>query len=163
MNKKAIIIWTALTGAFVCAIFVHSMMPADISSDESAYAMGVLGSLLDRVGFGGAELTERLIRKSAHYIEYTVLGILLAITIDKWKMRGERKWFRIGLLGIVIPFIDETIQLFSPGRSSQTTDMWIDIGGVATGILLVELIRKIRDKGKKKPRKRGRYNEMSSM
>ena len=35
---------------------------------------------------------------------------------------------------------DETIQLFSPGRSSQVTDVWIDFAGVVTGTLLAAFL-----------------------
>ena len=38
---------------------------------------------------------------------------------------------------------DETIQLFSPGRSSQVTDVWIDFAGVVTGTLLAFLVQAI--------------------
>ena len=38
---------------------------------------------------------------------------------------------------------DETIQLFSLGRSSQVTDVWIDFAGVVTGTLLVFLVQAI--------------------
>ena len=38
---------------------------------------------------------------------------------------------------------DETIQLFSLGRSSQVTDVWIDFAGVVTGTLLAFLVQAI--------------------
>jgi len=36
----------------------------------------------------------------------------------------------------VIPLLDETIQLFVPGRSGQVGDIWIDCFGVVFGTLL---------------------------
>lgn len=35
---------------------------------------------------------------------------------------------------------DETIQLFSQGRSSQVTDVWLDSAGVLAGILAALLL-----------------------
>ena len=32
--------------------------------------------------------------------------------------------------------LDETIQRFIPGRSSQVTDVWIDMAGVVSGALI---------------------------
>lgn len=31
---------------------------------------------------------------------------------------------------------DETIQIYSPGRSSQVTDVWLDSAGVLAGVLI---------------------------
>lgn len=33
-------------------------------------------------------------------------------------------------------FLDETIQLFVPGRSGQISDVWVDLLGAAVGIVL---------------------------
>ena len=37
--------------------------------------------------------------------------------------------------GVLTALTDETIQLFSEGRSSQVTDVWLDSAGVLAGIL----------------------------
>lgn len=143
MRSRSKILWTALTGAVILGIFVQSMMPADLSGEESTYALGVIGNILDKVGWPNAALTEHFLRKSAHFAEYMLLGILLSVAIGRWDFTGEKKWFRIALTEVLVPFLDETIQLFVPGRSSQTTDIWIDICGVTAGVLLVHLIRMI--------------------
>ena len=36
--------------------------------------------------------------------------------------------------------MDETIQRFIPGRSSQVTDVWIDMGGVVFGALVALVV-----------------------
>ena len=143
MRSRSKILWTALTGAVILGIFVQSMMPADLSGEESTYALGVIGNILDKVGWPNAALTEHFLRKSAHFAEYMLLGILLSVAIGRWDFTGEKKWFRIALTEVLVPFLDETIQLFVPGRSSQTTDIWIDICGVTAGVLLVHFIRMI--------------------
>ena len=38
--------------------------------------------------------------------------------------------------GVLTALTDETIQLFSDGRSGQVTDVWLDSAGVLTGILV---------------------------
>ncbi len=40
------------------------------------------------------------------------------------------------LAGVLTALTDETIQLFSEGRSSQVTDVWLDSAGVLVGILI---------------------------
>ena len=47
------------------------------------------------------------------------------------------------LAGLMTALTDETIQLFSLGRSSQVTDVWIDFAGVVTGTLLAFLVQAI--------------------
>ena len=42
-------------------------------------------------------------------------------------------WPMLG--GLLTALTDETIQIFSPGRSSQVTDVWLDSAGVLAGIL----------------------------
>ena len=32
--------------------------------------------------------------------------------------------------GVLTAMADETIQIYSPGRSSQVTDVWLDLAGV---------------------------------
>ena len=38
--------------------------------------------------------------------------------------------------GVLTAMADETIQIYSPGRSSQVTDVWLDSAGVLVGILI---------------------------
>jgi hypothetical protein len=47
---------------------------------------------------------------------------------------------------MAIAILDEFIQRFSPGRSSQFSDVVIDTIGVVIGILLVKLVYKIGQK-----------------
>ena len=42
--------------------------------------------------------------------------------------------FRSG--GIAVALADETIQLYTPGRSSSVWDVWLDFSGVMAGILV---------------------------
>ena len=34
----------------------------------------------------------------------------------------------------MVPFVDETIQLFVAGRSGQISDVWLDMSGAAAGM-----------------------------
>ena len=44
---------------------------------------------------------------------------------------------------LLIPSIDETIQLFVPGRAGMITDVMIDYCGAATGVVLRYLLRSL--------------------
>lgn len=36
----------------------------------------------------------------------------------------------------MVPFVDETIQLFVAGRSGQISDVWLDMSGAAAGMAI---------------------------
>lgn len=140
---------------YVLFIYSNSMKPAVISSQESGGVLQFLLLLFYKAGISAGWLTEHLIRKTAHFAEYTVLGLLL------WKNAGLLPWrtasrrFAIVTAGFFIPFADETIQLFTEGRSGQISDVWLDMSGVCAGVLLgVCLGCVIRRRAEKKKGKR---------
>lgn len=46
-------------------------------------------------------------------------------------------WLELHRIAIfAVPFLDETIQLFTEGRSGQISDVWLDMAGALTGTLL---------------------------
>lgn len=70
-------------------------------------------------------------------MEYFILGILLCMEFSTY-LYGFLNRISIPVLtGLFIAFVDETIQLFVPGRSGEVRDMWIDFAGVALGTLIV--------------------------
>lgn len=73
------------------------------------------------------------LRKFAHAVEFFTLGALWYICAQPFTLRV--RCLSLGLVGVSVPLLDETIQLFS-GRSSMVSDMWIDISGYAVGIII---------------------------
>uniref|UniRef100_UPI002600504A VanZ family protein n=1 Tax=uncultured Veillonella sp. TaxID=159268 RepID=UPI002600504A len=76
--------------------------------------------------------------KLAHLTEFTILGSVLYTILRRYITYGTV--IKTIALGILIASLDEFIQLFSPGRSSQLSDILIDTIGVILGILLVKLV-----------------------
>ena len=137
-----------LTAGMIAFAFIHSSMPADLSSEESESVMGVLQYILDFLGFS-AELTDHIVRKAAHFAEYTAIGMLLVSCAYSFsRTKPYRYYSQILFAGLATAVIDETIQLNVAGRSGQITDVLLDFSGVITGavfMLLVYMIyRKIR-------------------
>ena len=91
-----------------------------------------------KLGFhGNIWALNRVVRKLAHLTEFTILGGILYVILRRYieygtvvKTIGE---------GIVIASLDEFIQLFSLGRSSQLSDVLIDTVGIIIGISVVKL------------------------
>lgn len=124
---------------WIGVIWGHSMQPASSSVAESSAALGWLTSLLDGSSVSLA-ITEHILRKSAHFVEYLILGLLTrpALRSLSWNRPAN-----LLLAGILIPLLDETIQLFRPGRSGQISDVWLDFAGYACGVLLSMIFREI--------------------
>ena len=126
----------ALVGC-IAFIFSNSMAVADVSSDESGRVLALLQHILRRLGHPALanRLTMHIVRKLAHFCEYTLEGFLLMLCMRVYS-RHPLKHISVPMLGGVLTALtDETIQLFSDGRSSQVTDVWLDSAGVLAGIL----------------------------
>lgn len=135
-GEKVQVILLVLTVGF---IWVHSLMPANASDAESSGLIIFLEPLLRFLGLTDVspEALSHPIRKLAHFSEFAALGFQLLFLTKKTSWRGVWQAWETGFF---IAFSDETIQLFSPGRSGEIRDVWIDASGVWTGVLAALLI-----------------------
>ena len=126
----------ALIGC-IAFIFSNSMAVAEVSSVSSGRVLQLLQAVLRRLGHPALaqRLTMHIVRKMAHFCEYTLEGFLLMLCMRVYSRRPLRHITVPMLAGVLTALTDETIQIFSPGRSSQVTDVWLDSAGVLAGIL----------------------------
>lgn len=136
------VIFTAALIACIWFIFSNSMAVADVSSVSSGRVLQLLQAVLRRLGMPGLaqRLTMHLVRKLAHFCEYTLEGFLLMLCMRVYSRHPLRHITVPMLAGVLTALTDETIQLFSQGRSSQVTDVWLDSAGVLAGILAALLL-----------------------
>lgn len=89
------------------------------------------------------EQGEFYVRKLAHFSEYALLGLCLAIPLYAYRIR--KGWLVLTAQAICSAYaaLDEFHQCFSPGRSPQVRDVLIDSAGALTGILIGWLISHI--------------------
>ncbi len=85
------------------------------------------------------EKIEKVIRKLAHFSIYMVVGMLMMLLMNTYKIKQFDKIAISLITGIVYASSDEIHQLFIPGRSAMITDVLIDTLGVSVGILLMFL------------------------
>ena len=91
-----------------------------------------------KLGFhGNIWALNRVVRKLAHLTEFTILGGILYVILRRYIEYGTV--VKTIVVGIVIASLDEFIQLFSLGRSSQLSDVLIDTVGIIIGISVVKL------------------------
>lgn len=91
------------------------------------------------------EKVDKVIRKLAHYTIYSIGGFFImnyAYAIDR---KPKEKILYSILFGAGYAVTDELHQFFVAGRSARIFDVGIDTLGVATGILIYLIIRKVID------------------
>ncbi len=114
-------------------IFSQSLQPAEQPAMYSGAVAGWLGGVLNGLP-GGAFLLEH-IRKVAHVVEFATLGVCWA----GLGRAGARRWWFL-LPGPLTATADELLQLTSPGRSAQVSDVLLDSGGYLLGFSLVMMV-----------------------
>ena len=98
-------------------------------------------------------MPELLLRKLGHFLEFAALGFFLCWLLRLGGQRGIHRVSAPMFLGMLAANIDETIQVFRPGRGPSVIDVWIDVAGVSAGIAVFFLLRRIHtriQKGKQK-------------
>ena len=136
--------WAVVTCLMVLLIWGNSMVPGTGSGSLSLSIMEAVRGFLRGMGLPYEWVTNFVVRKCAHFTEYMVLGILATHAFDIEGLRTFDVLLPTAVFLLLIPSIDETIQLFVPGRSGSPRDVAIDLAGAATGALLTWLFHRAR-------------------
>ena len=163
-HRHPVNFYLAVTLAAMLFIFIQSAFPASVSNVESRSIVAVLAKIL---GVDRRSLTF-LVRKSAHFIEYLILGSCLMLLWDQWKLQKKQKpdnaYFAAyfpWLTGSLYAVSDEFHQRFVSGRSCELRDILIDSCGVAIGAFVIALLNRRRRprRRRRKARKTGRKRQ----
>ncbi len=132
------IIFTIALVWCILFIFHNSLETSSISSARSHEVMQKINAILAHLNIG--PLSEHVVRKLAHFSEFTLEGFLLMLCLRVYTRRFVRhvSWPMLG--GMATALLDETIQLYVPGRTSSVRDVWIDFGGVIAGLFVALLL-----------------------
>lgn len=124
------------TLVWVLFIFSFSLENAQNSSLASSRLAQILYDIVNSINTTSPYTLKDfsvLVRKSAHFISFSILMILvLRLTFNKlnnWKIGS---W----VFCLAVAITDETIQLFVPGRSSQLSDIVLDMSGATLIFIL---------------------------
>jgi len=158
MNKASVklILCILLICLNVAFIWGNSLLPADLSEKVSGKVMEIYERILmhpvfEKISVKLINLVNRildtsipnqnvgmhLLRKMAHFTEFLLLGLDLCWLFLILEQKGIHKLTMPMLFGSLTACVDETIQLFSDGRSSSLVDVWIDIAGLFAGIMIL--------------------------
>ena len=141
--------WGVALALWVCFVWGHSLVGGVDSSLESGRFVALLRPVFESLGVTDVDLMTFVVRKCAHFSEYAVLGVL---SRTFWTRAAavpgapRRLPLAGGVATVLVPCVDETIQLFVPGRCGSVRDVLIDLAGCATGVVLCRLFRHIRDR-----------------
>lgn len=127
-----------MLGLIVFFIWDNSLQNGGSSDGLSLVFAEKLAAIVHNLGFHTNIWTlNRVVRKLAHLTEFTILGGVLYVILRRYIVYGTV--FKTIGLGMAIAIFDEFIQRFSPGRSSQLSDVVIDTIGIIIGILLMKI------------------------
>ena len=137
-------------------IFSMSCENAEESSNTSGQTIKVVLSTVpefekqpEEVKVNIIEELQFIVRKSAHFIGYMILGILASGLILQYE-NINKKYPLAFLICVIYAISDEIHQLFVPGRAGQVRDVLIDSAGSLLGIIIVMAFVKILIKLNKK-------------
>lgn len=133
-TKRRMILCAGLIACVLTFIWGNSLADGTVSGVMSGHVMVWFNSFL-HLDAGDAQTLHLVIRKLAHFTEFACLGLLLT-----WQfgMMGEQGGHLICMplfCGMAAACVDETIQVFVPGRGPSLMDVWIDTAGAAAGIM----------------------------
>lgn len=131
-------------------IFTMSSFGSDSSNAQSSQIIQVLHQVFPNLSSRASDLDVStltfIVRKTAHFTEYAILGILFYFFYRQ--ILPQKNGLRLFVLAILSSFLyactDEIHQLFVPGRSGQFTDVLVDTLGAFCGCLLLLAIRRLR-------------------
>lgn len=123
---------------YIAFIFYNSLQTGTTSGGLSAQLTEIVSRFI-KMDF---DKLHHFIRKLAHFMEYFVLAILVLWATKDTPLFSNRL-LTILLFMVLVPIIDETIQIFVPGRVGAIQDCIIDMCGYLTCIMLNEVRKKV--------------------
>ncbi|HEX3039557.1 MAG TPA: VanZ family protein [Caproiciproducens sp.] len=145
-HNKAKIIWTLFTVLFALYLFSNSVYQKQQSFRQSTLVLEYMKAFFANAGIS-ISISEGFLRKLAHFIEYFLFGSILSVTMHIYVKSLRRYFFPQLFTLLVIPVIDEYIQIYS-GRTSSVTDIILDflsgLAGMGICLLFLRVIHCIR-------------------
>ena len=119
-------------------IFFFSAQPSNVSEESSGFLVELIEKALGRPFSGRTlETIVFLVRKTAHFSEYLLVGLFFSLTLnEKRTFHGKEFAFSV-LICSLYAVSDEIHQHFVPGRSGELRDVCIDAAGAFLGCFLV--------------------------
>ena len=141
MSRKrivAIIITSILIVLNLIFIWGNSCMSQESSSQSSSGVYETIKPVLDAT-LGDGVVTHSVFRKTAHFIEFCCLGILVPLLFVLIYGIKVKNLIAIFFAGLLVAVIDESLQIIS-NRGSDVADVLLDYCGYIFGVGILFLI-----------------------
>lgn len=126
---------------WMVVIFIFSNETSTMSNEKSRFFIYLIQTLgLDLNAFFG-NLSNFMVRKASHFLEYFILAILL-FNIIKGKFEIKKVFIISIVIVVLYACTDEIHQIFIPGRTARIKDIFIDTVGGSMGLLVGYFINK---------------------
>ena len=143
LYTRVLSVLCALTVLF---IWSNSMFSKEASREQSHNLLSALEPAIEAVlGVDVDTQNDTWLRKSAHFLEFALLGIELALLAKQRSRLNTQGVCNCLFAGLLVAVADESIQLLSD-RGSQVQDVLLDFSGVITAVLLMLLIFSLRSR-----------------
>lgn len=144
MKKKKLLMTVIVLIIIMGLIIFQSHKPIEDSTDISLGFADELVKIFNLENYN-IEKINFFIRKSSHFISYMLIGILFMNIFYQKKIKLKNGILLSLILSFLFASSDEIHQLFVKGRSGQISDVILDMGGVAFGILIYYLKIKLKN------------------
>ncbi len=148
INRKQIILFALLSLLVTGFIFHNSMQTIEHSRAQSNALIQVLKPILDPKGKCPEDIFSKIVRKTAHLVEFAALGACLHGLVDGIRRRfwkSAHLFFPLFAI-LCVAVADELIQSFT-GRGSMVSDVVLDFAGGVFGMIaagvLISMMRKL--------------------
>lgn len=148
-----IVIFLVLSLLSVSFIFYNSSQNSSQSNDRSDKIVEKVQSIVDSEGKIEKKDFQKIVRKTAHALEFCALGISVGCLMLSIYSKYKQSYFGFSLFALLaVGVTDEFIQSFND-RTSKVSDVLIDFGGAVAGFILITgvtlLIYYLKNKNKK--------------
>lgn len=120
-------------------IFKMSSYNSTSSNNQSGFIVNIISNILN---FNDLDTLSFIIRKTAHFTEYFILGLLTYNMTYNYK----KKTYLSIIICILYAISDELHQSLVPGRSCQILDILIDSSASILAIYLLSILYKFKSK-----------------
>lgn len=126
--------------AVTAFIWSNSVKDSSRSNADSSSVQEIVEPLLEKVGITDQDDVNFTVRKTAHFLEFMLLGIVSGLLVWNFYRMKKSNFFGWGCFyGLAVADIDEFIQSFSD-RTSSVSDVLLDFSGFISGFIIVTLV-----------------------
>lgn len=143
---KKILLWCALIFCMSLIFYFSSQKATESKKTSSRFiikivkAIDINDSLSEKEIENIAESLSVLVRKTAHFSIYALLGVLAALLLYQYRIYGLRQFLFALIFCFLYACSDEIHQLFVEGRSGEIKDVLLDTFGGAFGAGITKIL-----------------------